>query len=562
LKIFLDNLDFQIPADQLEQIRMACESGQVRKVTQVTTHEWLYVLRWEVSMLECKLSYTSQSVSAISCACGCHSSKNPCIHAWALAYWHQNYRDQQVKTGNQLLRNQRKSFLADLHLKSHSELGDFLSLTLKFYPDLYKWSALLLPSQMEDSSIFDYYLNAMSEFNQVQSSKSQLLTIKDIKTKLLVLEQVQEKALQYYLQGEMEKPFSIFLAMMVSAYRWVESIPGSNASKFKQKIIYHIQTLMQIIKTTKAPDLRSRMYDTLVHTMKNYPHFIIQRHDNLLSCLYLFVEQKKKIKEFEKNELTDYLNSSFAWYEPLETLWFLYHQYDSSHWVHWIQKDSLLEQINPIYLIQFSRELTDRYHEEKSQSIASLIFMHSQHPECRQTAMESLLEIYVRNHQNELLVEASGKAAMELKQLKFVKIWKDASSSDMEGCTKFALEYKKSKIFDKIFYYKILGELELLDLLLAELESEKDILTLMQFDHLVADSDPDRLLGIYMILTEDFLTQHVGSKAYEFVEKVKKHFLEIRQKNLEKDYSTQLQNLFPDRISLYSHIDKIHKIEI
>lgn len=541
---------------------MACESGQVRKVSQMALQEWSYLLRWEDNLLECKLSFTAQSVSGVHCACGCHSAKNPCIHAWTLAFWHMNYKDRTNQSMRQELRSRKKLVISDLQNKSHAELVDFISIALKFYPDLFKWSTLLLPSLPKDEAVFDFYLNALAEFDQNGPGRSQIQTIKVLKTKLIVLDQLYEKSMQYYLQGEMERPFYILLALVVTTYQWLRDIPSNSQSKFNQKIIHYTQTIHQLIKTAKAPDLRVKMFECLIELIGKYPNHIIHRHDNLWAALFLFTEQRKRIKDFEKTEIPVMFHKAETWTESIELLWFLYHQVELSSWTIWIQKDGFLENINPMHLIQFCREISDRAQEKKAHDLLKLVYANSLQTECRQIAIEGLLGMYIQQQQVNQLIELSAKAGLDLKQLKFIKIWKEASGADMTMCEQLALSFRKSKNFDSIFYYRLLTELRLTNLLLREFEKETNLANIMQFDGLLLASDPDSLLNIYLNITKDFLTHHLGTKAFAFVEKIKNHFIEIKERDLERKFTLKLNELFPDRISLFSNIDKNQKIEI
>lgn len=565
MKVLLDSLDFLIPADKLDAVKNACNSGQVKRVSQINQNSWLYQLRWEDALLECKLSYGTNQLKSIHCACGCQNAQHPCIHAWVLAYWHTHHRTSERTRAHDLRKN-RSEIRKNLDQQSTFDLVEFTDLALQLHPELYSWASLLLPpnpyDQTHEENIFAYYFRLLNDFSSDIKTKSGVRNIRDLKNRLVLIEKLQNQAMHHFVQGEISKPCEMLMAIIFSNYQFLLLIPEINAEKLLSSHAHLIQSLHQMIKALKAPERRHQLFELLHKNICEQEHWITHRHDNLFHLLFSFHEEKKALKNFEKNVLPSLMSHPHFFESAEETLWALYYDFDDSAWSHWIQKLGLLSKMGSHLLLPFVYGLSELRADDKSRKILLAIAEDKHHAQVSQLAAEKYLEYLIESNRVEELSIHSRKWAIRWNQMRFVKLWDTAGKPDHSTIQQFLSECHKSKNFHREFYLDGLCYWEKSALLLEEMEAETDLHKLMQRDALLLRDHPEACIKIYLRHSQEYLDQYGGQKAYEFVQAIKLHLLQSGFREAEKKYELQLLEMYPDRISLFSHQKKNQKIEI
>lgn len=555
LKIILDSIEYLLSAEKLDLVIQACHSGQVKKANQTAISEWTYVLKWEENLLECRIRYGANQVNAITCACGSHSAQTPCIHAWTLAYWHQHERGK-AYSAQQQTRSVRKSTRDELQQKSSEELAGFADLALSLYPDLYRWAQILMPVRDRDTTGFEFYSHALKAFRPEVKPKSSGLTIKDLRLRLQLLERLHEKAIFQMLRGEILEPAEMILALLSESYQWLESFQAMNTEKLSARMIQLTQTLGQIIKSAKAPDIRQHLFDLLIELIVSQKTWILHRQDNLLACVYLFTEKKQALKEFDKQSLGSVMAREEFFGVPSETLGFLYDHYDYAHWENWIKKNQLDARIPLGDLLNFVRGLAGMVFDEKALALLRCLSRSAQHPEIRLSAALLHLEHLIRHQDKVQIVEWSRKYAIELGDLRFIRIWHESARPGEDEIGELVHELKKKRGNQPVFMLESLSILNAWDMLCEEVEKNGEISVILKYDSVLAMHYPERILQLHLRHTRAYLDEHGGTKAFDYVQQIKNHLRREVSRDLEARYSAALEELYPDRISLFSEQKK------
>lgn len=555
MKIILDSIEYLLPADKLDLVIQACHSGQVKKASQTALSEWTYMLKWDENLLECRMRFGANQVNAITCACGCHSAQSPCIHAWALAYWHQHERTRALSVQNQT-RAVRKSTRDELQQKSTEELAGFADLALTLYPDLYRWAQILMPARDPDKGSYEFYREALKAFRPEPRSKSSGITIKDLRFRLQLLERLHEKAIFQMLRGEILEPAEMILALLAESYQWLDMFQSMNTEKLSARMIQLTQTLAQTIKTAKAPDMRQYLFERVSELLMTHKTWILHRQDNLLVCIYLFPEKKQALKEFEKQSLGEIMEREEFFCAPSETLGFLYDQYDSGPWEHWIKKNQIDKRIPLGDLLTFVHGLSGLVFDEKALAILKCLSRFAQHHEIRLATALLHLEHLIRHQNKAQILEWSRKYAIELGDLRFVRIWHEAYPASESEINDLVSEIRKKQSGKADFLLETLTILKAWERLCEEIEKEKEVAVLLKYDAVLAEHFPDRILQLHLKHTRAFLDEHGGTKAFDYVQQIKNHLRREVSRELENRYALALEQLYPDRISLFSEQKK------
>ncbi len=86
--------------------------------------------------------------------------------------------------------------------------------------------------------------------------------------------------------------------------------------------------------------------------------------------------------------------------------------------------------------------------------------------------------------------------------------------------------------------------------LFEELSKLDQIETIMKYDHRLLNSEPQKMIQLFVKLTKNHLNQYVGAPAFQFMDKIKSHLLTQGSKEHMKIYTQEINQLFPERQSI------------
>ena len=555
MKIVLDSIDFILPEDKMDLVRKALFSGQIKKANQISKDTWHYLLRADDALLECQIRYGQNQVSAIQCACGKSTAKNPCMHAWILAYWHHQQIVRQKKEETKKLAPRKKFEFQD-GIYQEKELTDFIQLSLRLNPGLNAWANLLLLQPYSPELSYENYMEALAGFDPPLAKASSSKFLKDFRHQLLLLDQIYDHSLSLYLKGNLEQAVHLLLATLIKSSQWFETFADIHQEKWLHQLVKMHQALHQILKSIKAPALRTTIFDLMMDKISANPYFLVHREENLYHILYTFKEEKNKSSRTENLVSAKIKESKTFFYKPIEGLVFLLNTHSPKNFVELIRQHSLWKEISSTYWLMLIAYFKEQHDFTRSKLVLEYMVEKSPYRELSVAAAAQILDFMIREGMSEELTKTSRDYSIRFKDARFARVWHESSGPDEAEMRKYIQEFKSVHVDDFKFVLDFLAESDVQSLLLAELTEGKDIDLLIHYDKVLSTENRLILIDTYVSLTQDYLNEYGGGQAYDYVQKIRTHLGNFRSKDLLKLFTDKVEKLFPERISLVTHQKK------
>ncbi|MBK9962159.1 MAG: hypothetical protein IPP06_12780 [Saprospiraceae bacterium] len=513
------------------------------------------MLRADDALLECQIRYGQNQVSAIQCACGKSTAKNPCMHAWILAYWHHQQVVRQKKEAAKKLAPRKKFEFQD-GIYQEKELTDFIQLSLRLNPGLNAWANLLLMQPYSPELAYENYMEALSGFDPQITKGSSSKFLKDFRHQLLLLDQIYDHSLSLYLRGNLEQAVHLLLASLVKSSQWFDTFADINQEKWVQQLVKMHQALHQILKSIKAPALRTSIFDLMMDRISEGPYYLIHREENLYHILYSFKEEKNKSSRTEELISAKIKETKTFFYKPLEGLVFLLNTHSPKIFIELIKRHHLFQEISSTYWLMLIGYFKEQHDFTRSRMILEFLVEKSPYRELAVASAGQILEFMIREGLSDELAKASRDFSIKFKESRFANVWYDSSAPDESELVKYIQEFKSAHVSDQHFILDFLAKSDAQELLLAELKERGDVDLLIQYDKVLSPDNRLSLLDTYVLLTQDYLNEYGGGQAYDYVQKIRTHLGNFRAKELLKTFTEKVEKLFPERISLVTHQKK------
>ena len=552
MKIQLDSIEFSITEERLGKIKHWIQGGQIKKAIQTSKDTWNYHLKAEDMLIECEMSYGKNNVKKINCACGQGNRINPCIHAWTLAYWHYiNIVQEKNKASNPVIKlESRAQIIQKLSIVPQDELIRFINISLKIHPSLNAWARLAFLHHESEEHIYDSYLEALDYFTISGKDLSAFSKVKHYKQQLALLDTLYDIGIQQFINGEVYLPVQSMLAAVIQSYKWLLQYQDINTDKLKLVIQKLHLVLFQLIKGIKAPDLRETIY-TLVHTTLSKNNYYLLFDEENLFQLLIFCFQEKNYKTRTIQLIEDKINTEPHFFkEGITPILFLAKLFPTNAFIKIIDQYQLFDRIPSPHWLSLIQYIKDR--SQVKESAKFFEYFVAKHPsmDVKHFAADAYLKLLIIEQETDKLNKWSRIYSLQFQHLAFGQIWMTSANPEPTEIQKYIEECNHQANHVKHYLLDLLNNMNQDHFLFEELSKLDQIETIMKYDHRLLNSEPQKMIQLFVKLTKNHLNQYVGAPAFQFMDKIKSHLLTQGSKEHMKIYTQEINQLFPERQSI------------
>ncbi|MBK6546543.1 MAG: hypothetical protein IPG12_14895 [Saprospiraceae bacterium] len=537
--LIFDLLEYEISDIDLEYFKTSIDQGCVKKVNQLSSSKWLYLIRYDSSLLEIEVIYNKNSIKLFQCACGAKSPSKICKHALLAAYWHH------LKIHTNESRNHRETLLNKELLQSltKEDLEYFLVFLTKNNLLNREWVHFFISARNPTKYPYTKYQDLLNRFSLFLNSFTRN-PASQTKYKLQLLDEVYQLAFYHYNQSNTEEAIHAILSGITFLHQWNTNAPLKNASKlFHLNEKFHL-AISQFILLIIAPQALNKLINLILQIASSDEYQVIHQNSNL----YEIIHNRKSSQELAKDL---FLNITSKLKLPIN----IEFKHNLLDYLYFKNKSKLLT-----YLIQTDKainyNLSLNWIESRKRKISEDWIYQLYLKAYEDTSGD--LKKHCANLISELLLKGNilfdtilyYKFYIETGDSKYLELYFsnfDLNSTEIqESVTTYNKAFGKQKLsfyqtLDIAYFSRQYQELVLL------LKEAPDLDCITKYDISLPDEYQLEVVQIYLNQIKTFLEGHAGYKANLKIEELIKHVKQYYKNIYYQTFVKEIKIQFPER---------------